>query len=61
MAAVREAFPVRQSPRPATGMALLLINAVKGTCLLARPGGPAFPEKIRAHIAAALEATARRP
>ncbi len=61
MAAVREAFPVRQSPLPATGMALLLINAVKGTCVLARPGEPEFPEKTRAEIEATLESTARRP
>lgn len=50
LAAIREHLPVREAAIPATSEALLLVNAVAGTC---KPGGPCgsrFPAEIRAQI-----------
>jgi hypothetical protein len=50
-AAVRDHMSVREAPIPVDGTdALLLVNAVKGTCTVVSPGRPEFPAKLRREI-----------
>ncbi|MBI5547549.1 MAG: hypothetical protein HY901_27010 [Deltaproteobacteria bacterium] len=60
-AAIREHLTAREALLPADSDALLLVNAVKGTCALAAPRSDGFPTMVRAEIEAVLEQLARRP
>jgi hypothetical protein len=61
-AAVRRAFPHRVEPILAGGdLPLLLVNAVKGACLVAAPGHGPFPDPLARDVDALIVATARRP
>lgn len=62
-AAVREHLPFGEAPLAAASpMPLLLVNAVKGTCMVDLPGRAPFPAAARAQIDQLLTSTAaRRP
>jgi hypothetical protein len=48
--ALSEHLPVRRAPIAASSRALLLVNAVKGTCALAAPHSEDFPTGVRRDI-----------
>jgi len=61
-AALCRALPVRRAPLLVEGDGpLAAVNAVAGPCPLDRPGRPPFPAAALATIAAALDASVRRP
>jgi hypothetical protein len=60
-AAIRDHLPVREAPLSASSEALLLVNAVKGTCALANPFGRAFPLHVRQRIDELLVRLTKRP
>jgi len=49
-AAIRDHLPTREAIIPAGSDALLLVNAVKGTCALADPRSRGFPPRVRLEI-----------
>jgi len=49
-AALREHLAVREAPIPASSDALLLVNAVKGTCALEPARSRGFPAEVRREI-----------
>lgn len=49
-AAIRDHLPVKEEPLSPASDALLLVNAVKGTCSLDAPHGRAFPADVRRRI-----------
>lgn len=59
-AAIRDHLDPRETPIPESSDALLLVNAVKGTCLLAEPHSRAFPAVARRRIEALFEDLTRR-
>ncbi len=60
-AAIRDRLEPHEAPIPASSDALLLVNAVKGTCALAGPLSRAFPVEARSHIEALFEDLTTRP
>lgn len=59
-AAIRDHLPVREAAIAASCDALLLVNAVKGTCALAEPRSRSFPPEIRQAIEALFARLTRR-
>jgi hypothetical protein len=49
-AAIRDHLPVRDAPISTRSDAILLVNAVKGTCALSDPHSRAFPPEVRREI-----------
>ncbi len=60
-AAIRDHLHAHETPIPASSDALLLVNAVKGTCVLAEPRSRAFPVEARRRVEALFEDLTRRP
>lgn len=60
-AAIRDHLEAREAPLASSSDALLLVNAVKGTCAPAGPHSRAFPEEARRRIEDLFERLARRP
>ncbi len=60
-AAVRDHLPTREAAIPATCDALLLVNAVKGTCILADPQSRSFPLEVRQRIEELFARLTKRP
>ena len=59
--AIRAHLPFREAPLAASGgLALLLVNAIKGTCTIQVPGRPPFPQEVRAGIDAVFIAETAR-
>ncbi len=57
---LRARFAARAAPIPADSRALVLVNAVKGVCVLAAPRSQDFPPALLAELRATVEASARR-
>ncbi len=60
-AAIRDHLEPREAAIPASSDALLLVNAVKGTCVLGGPHSRAFPAIARQQIEELLESLTWRP
>lgn len=59
-AAIRDHLPVREAPISSHSDAILLVNAVKGTCALPARYGRAFPPEIRREIDLLFSTLTRR-
>ncbi|NNN06037.1 MAG: hypothetical protein HKL90_09085 [Elusimicrobia bacterium] len=57
---LRARFAARPAPIAADSRALVLVNAVKGVCVLAAPRSRDFPPALLAELRAAVESSARR-
>ncbi len=57
---LRALFAARSAPIPADSRALILVNAVKGVCVLAAPRSQDFPPALLSELRAAVESSARR-
>ncbi|MCC6749884.1 MAG: hypothetical protein IT371_19620 [Deltaproteobacteria bacterium] len=60
-AALRDHLSAREGVIPGDSNALLLVNAVKGTCALAEPRSTGFPTSLRREIDALFARLTRRP
>jgi hypothetical protein len=59
--AIRDNLPVREAPIATVSEALLLVNAVKGSCTLADPHSRRFPVDVRRAIDALFARLTKRP